>query len=210
MQLNNQFSVSADPAQVWDHLQDVENLVPCMPGAQLLETVDDSSWKGKMQVKLGPVALNFQGVVERTFVDDEQRTMRLRGSGKDQKGKGAATADVEVRVTPGEGETRVTVVQDLRIQGQIAQFGRGMMQDISSQMTDQFASCLERTLLTSGSTVNADQPGTTSPSRPDTAVRQAPSPAPVQGLRLLFGSLARILGRRLRRLLTRSRARDRA
>lgn len=210
MRLENHFTVSADPQRVWDHLQDVEQLVPCMPGAELVDTIDERSWRGRLKVKLGPVALTFEGVVELADADHDARRMRLRGSGKDHKGKGAASADVEVQVSAVEGGTAVAVVQELKIQGQIAQFGRGMMQDISAQMTQQFATCLEAALQADapeavsamdGSLVGA---GGVTGGGAVTTVREPQSVAvPVQGFRLLLGTLARAVGRGLRRLFGR-------
>lgn len=210
MRLEDHLTVSADPQRVWDHLQDVAQLVPCMPGAELVDTIDERSWRGRMKVKLGPVALTFEGVVELADVDHEARRMLLRGSGKDHKGKGAASADVEVQVGAVEGGAAVSVVQELKIQGQIAQFGRGMMQDISAQMTGQFATCLEAALqanaseavsTTDGSLVEA---GGVAGGDAATAVREPqPVSVPVQGFRLLLRSLTRALGRGLRRLLGR-------
>jgi carbon monoxide dehydrogenase subunit G len=149
MELRNSFTVSAEPAEVWAHLVEVENLVPCMPGAELLETVDDTHWRGRLKIKFGPVALAFSGDVEMVERDDTTRSLRLTGSGKDKGGRGSASADVAVAVVPGPTPqtTTVDIVQDLKVSGQIASFGRGMIADVSKSMTKQFAGRLEAQLL---------------------------------------------------------------
>lgn len=148
MELQNSFTVTADPQTVWAHLLEVENLVPCMPGAELVETVDDTHWRGKLKIKFGPVALAFSGDVAMVERDDEQRRLRLTGAGKDKGGRGSASADVLVAVVPGpaQGSSTVEIVQDLKVGGQIASFGRGMIADVSKTMTKQFADRLEARL----------------------------------------------------------------
>jgi carbon monoxide dehydrogenase subunit G len=172
VELQNSFTVSADPATVWTHLLEVENLVPCMPGAELVETVDDSHWRGRLKIKFGPVALAFSGDVEMVERDEEQRKLRLVGSGKDKSGRGSASADVLVAVVPGptDGTTTVEITQDLKVAGQIASFGRGMIADVSRTMTQQFASRLEAQLLAPSET---EQPAAQSTAADAGAVEQA-------------------------------------
>ena len=148
MELRNSFTVSGEPEEVWAHLVEVENLVPCMPGAELVETVDDTHWRGRLKIKFGPVALAFSGDVEMVERDDAARSLRLTGSGKDKGGRGSASADVAVAVVPGPTPhtTTVDIVQDLKVSGQIASFGRGMIADVSKSMTKQFAGRLEAQL----------------------------------------------------------------
>lgn len=86
MQLQNSFVVSSPVDKAWDFFLDVENIVPCMPGAELVETVDDKNWRGRLKIKFGPVAMAFEGTVEMVERDDAERRMMLRGAGKDQRG----------------------------------------------------------------------------------------------------------------------------
>jgi carbon monoxide dehydrogenase subunit G len=177
VELQNSFTVSADPATVWTHLLEVENLVPCMPGAELVETVDDTHWRGRLKIKFGPVALAFSGDVEMVERDDAARTLRLVGSGKDKSGRGSASADVLVAVVPGptDGTTTVEITQDLKVAGQIASFGRGMIADVSKTMTQQFASRLEAQLLAPPETEQpAAQAGAGAVGQTGAAVRTAP------------------------------------
>jgi carbon monoxide dehydrogenase subunit G len=231
MELENSFTVSADPATVWTHLLEVENLVPCMPGAELLETVDDTHWRGRLKIKFGPVALAFSGDVEMVERDDEQRRLRLTGSGKDKGGRGSASADVAVSVVPGptEGTTTVEIVQDLKVAGQIASFGRGMIADVSKSMTKQFAGRLEAQLTAEQVAPEAAVTGSSGPvgvvagaertGTPAAPVAAAPGPAAprhsrpdedaaLSGFRIIWVVLAGF-ARRFGQLVTGRRERSR-
>ena len=94
MLIENEFTVSAPQDELWAYLLDVEKIAPCMPGAELTETVDDRNWKGKLNAKFGPVALAFAGTVAMTERDDEAHRVVLTAKGMEQKGKGAANATV--------------------------------------------------------------------------------------------------------------------
>src|SRR6266545_7571332 len=94
MRIENEFTVRAPIDHVWDYLLDVERVAPCMPGAQLTEVVDERTWKGKTNVKVGPVALSFAGTVVMDERDDDAHRVRLSAKGMEQRGKGAATASV--------------------------------------------------------------------------------------------------------------------
>ena len=143
MLIENSFDVAQPIDRVWAYLLDVERVVPCMPGAELTETVDDRNWKGKVKIKLGPVSLSFNGKVSIEEQDHTAHRIVLKGSGMEQRGKGAASATVTSTLEAVDGGTRVNVVQDLKVQGQAAQFSRGMMQDVTSKLTKQFAECLQ-------------------------------------------------------------------
>ncbi len=215
MELQNSFTVTADPQTVWAHLLEVENLVPCMPGAELVETVDDTHWRGRLKIKFGPVALAFSGDVALVERDDEQRRLRLTGAGKDKGGRGSASADVVVAVVPGpvEGSTTVEIVQDLKVAGQIASFGRGMIADVSKTMTKQFADRLEARLTaepepaaTGGSAQAPEQQRAAgAPAAVATAVRTTPREAQgdgaaLSGFRIIWvvlAGFARRIGGRL-------------
>jgi uncharacterized protein len=143
MLIENTFEVPATIDRVWNYMLDVEKVVPCMPGAELTETIDESHWKGKVTVKLGPVSLSFVGKVELHERDDAGHRVVLKGSGMEQRGKGAASATVTSSLEETTDGTKISIVQDITVQGQAAQFSRGMMQDVSSKLTQQFADCLK-------------------------------------------------------------------
>ena len=188
MKLENSFEVPASPEAAWDLLLDVPRVVPCMPGAELTETVDDSNWKARVAVKLGPVSLTFATNVKRELVDEAGRRVTLAADGREVRGRGAARATVESTLSPIDAGTRVDIVTDLSLSGPAAQYGRGMVADVSSQLIGRFADCLRAQLEAS-------------PEEAREAVERTQKP--VSGLRLgiaaLFRSVGRFFGRLFRR-----------
>jgi carbon monoxide dehydrogenase subunit G len=185
VRLENSFEVAAPAERAWDLLMDVPRVVPCMPGAVLDETVDDSHWKATMKVKVGPIGLVFATDVERTEADESARRVKLAANARETRNRGRASATIESTLAPMDGKTRVQIVTDLTLSGSVAQYGRGMIEDISSQMVSSFASCLQAQLGESAEEAEA-------------AV--AAQSKPISGLSLFFGSLwrriARLFGRR--------------
>jgi uncharacterized protein len=144
MLIENDFEVPAPADAVWSYVLDVERIAPCMPGAQLTEVVDENNFKGKLTVKLGPVSLSFAGTVTVAERNDQEHRIELKATGMEQRGKGSATALITAWVEPaGEGSTKVRFKQDITVSGAVAQFSRGMMQDVSGKLTKQFADCLK-------------------------------------------------------------------
>jgi carbon monoxide dehydrogenase subunit G len=184
VRIESSFEVPADRRAAWELLMDVPRVVPCMPGATLLEEVDDSSWKASMSVKLGPIALTFATDVRREVADEEAGRVLLSANARETKGRGSAQATIESTLTEVEGGTRVDVATDLNLSGKVAQYGRGIVQDVTSQLVDRFAACL-RTQLEA---------------EPEAAVAAvAAQSAPVSGGRLVLAALLapvkRLLGR---------------
>ena len=180
MRLENSFHVGAPAERAWDLLMDVPRVVPCMPGATLDETVDDSHWKATMQVKLGPIGLTFATDVERTEADEAARRVKLVANARETRNRGRATATIESSLAAQNGGTRVDIVTDLSLSGAVAQYGRGMIEDISSRMVTSFSSCLQAQLGESAEEAEA-------------AV--AAQARPISGLSLFFASLWRRIGR---------------
>jgi carbon monoxide dehydrogenase subunit G len=160
---------------------DVGRVVPCMPGAELEETVDDDSWKAKLSVKLGPIALTFQTDVTRDSADERAGVVVLGAKAREVRGRGGAQARIESSLADIEGGTRVNIVTDLTLSGAVAQYGRGIVQDVSQQLIGRFAECLKVQLAAE------------SPAQMSAAV--AESGKPVQGLSLGLGALLRAIGR---------------
>jgi len=148
MQIENAFTVAQPPETLWATLLDVEKIVPCMPGAELTEVVDDTHWKGKLNAKFGPVSMSFAGTVAMEDRDDAAHRVVLRAKGMEQKGKGAADASVTswLEVGPGDGETTVHMQADITLSGAAAQMSRGLLPEISKKLTQQFADCLQETM----------------------------------------------------------------
>lgn len=186
MNLENSFEVTASPEAAWDLLMDVPRVIPCMPGAELVETVDESHWKARMRVKLGPISLSFLTDVTREEVDESGRRVVLAARAREERGRGAATATIESSLVSAEGRTRVTTSTDLALTGKAAQFGRGLVQDVSAQLLESFADCLEQQLVT--------QPeGAAAAIAPEPA-----APRPVSGLALGAAAMRNMLARHTR------------
>jgi uncharacterized protein len=183
MLIENSFDVPAPIDRVWAYLQDIEKVVPCMPGAELTETIDESNWKGKVTIKLGPVSLAFAGKVTLDELDEAGHRAVLKASGMEQRGKGAASATITSTLEESQEGTRVQIVQDLKVSGQAAQFSRGMMQDVSNKLTREFADCLQANMQAH------DQAGPSANPAPMATAK------PVQGIRLGLGALWRAVVR---------------
>ena len=146
MRIENSFEVQAPPERAWALLLDVPRVVPCMPGAELTETVDDTHWKATIAVKLGPMSMTFGADVAQEQVDEAGRSVVLSTKARELKGRGGATATIHSSLTPvGEG-TRVDVVTDLQLSGPAAQFGGPVVKSVAGQLTQQFATCLQEKL----------------------------------------------------------------
>lgn len=144
MEFDNSFEVPLPPDQAWKVLLDIERIAPCMPGAELTEVVDKTTYKGRISVRLGPVALTFAGTVKFDEIDDVKHTARISAQGSDAKGRGGANATSEFRLEPvGEG-SKVLVHTNLALSGSVAQYGRGagIIQATAAQIMNQFAKCL--------------------------------------------------------------------
>src|SRR5262245_50779980 len=146
MEIENEFTVDAPIDHVWAYLLDVEKVAPCMPGAELTEVVDDNTWKGKVNMKLGPVSLAFAGTVTMQERDDQAHRVKLAAKGMEQKGKGAANASVTSWLEDGGGETHVRMQADIHLTGTVAQLSRGLLPEVSRKLTQQFADCLAHSM----------------------------------------------------------------
>ncbi len=199
MEIKNEFVVPATPEQTWDLLLDVQRLVRCVSGAELTEIVDDGTWKGKMAVKLGPIRLSFAGEVHLEETDEVNRRVELRAKGQETRGKGSAQASVTSLLEAEEGSTKVSITTDLKLSGPVAQYGRGMMQDVSSKMVDDFARCVASQLEPALQPATDAAPAEAPPTKPQAP--QAPRPVePLKAGRLFAGALWRAFVRSLRRV----------
>ena len=159
MELTNEFRVAVPAAKTWEFLTDVERVAPCLPGATLL-SVDGDEFTGAVKVKVGPITVSYKG--EAAFVEKDAAAQRmvLKANGKETRGNGNAAAVVTAQLKD-EGEaTSVVITTDLTISGKAAQFGRGVLSDVSSNLIGQFAKSLEADLL-GGFAAGAQTPGAT-------------------------------------------------
>lgn len=145
MDLEHRFSVPTSVEDTWAHFQDLAEVAQCFPGAQVT-SVDGDSFAGTVKVKLGPIALQYAG--SGTFVekDDAAHRFVVQAKGQDKRGNGTAGATVTLSMTSAGERTDVYVVSDLQVTGKPAQFGRGVMQDVSDKLLGQFVGCLEQRL----------------------------------------------------------------
>ena len=147
MELNNDFEVAAPIDRVWDVLTDVERIAPCLPGAQLQE-VEGDEFRGVVKVKVGPITAQYKGAASFVERDDAGYRAVLRAEGRDTRGAGNAAADITALLEAVDGGTRVTVTTDLTVTGKVAQFGRGVMADVSRKLMGQFADNLSDLIST--------------------------------------------------------------
>jgi carbon monoxide dehydrogenase subunit G len=145
MELSHQFTVPIGVEETWAHFNDIASVAECFPGAQVTEA-DEQSFAGSVKVKLGPIALQYNG--SGTFVEKDEDAHRfvVDAKGKDKRGNGTAGAKVTVTMSDADGSTDVSVETDLAVTGKPAQFGRGVMQDVSDKLLGQFVACLEQRL----------------------------------------------------------------
>src|SRR5262245_36992072 len=151
---------------------DIKRIAPCMPGAELTEVVDDTTYKGKIGVRLGPVALTFAGTVTFEEIDNTNHRARVKAQGTDAKGRGGANATASFRLEPVAGGSKVLVHTDLALSGAVAQYGRGvgMIQATAAQIINQFAGNLKAQLA-------ATPQGATAAIAPAAAAPQTSAPS---------------------------------
>lgn len=180
MELTNAFDVSVPVETAWNVLTDVERIAPCLPGAQLQE-IEGDEYRGIVKVKVGPITAQYKG--RAVFVERDVAGHRvvLEASGRDTRGQGNASATITAVLEPAGDSTHVTVTTDLTVTGKVAQFGRGVLADVSAKLLDQFVDNLEQTVLTDA-TVGAtapeahEEPATTTAAEP--TVRRIDQPEP--------------------------------
>jgi uncharacterized protein len=180
MEFDNSFDVPLSPAQAWAMLMDIRRIAPCMPGAALTEVVDAQNFRGKIAVRLGPVALAFAGRVQFEDIDEANHSARVKAQGSDDKGRGSANATATFRIEPADIGSRVFIHTDLMLSGAVAQYGRGvgMIQATAAQIIGQFAGNLRAQLERQPAAVTPDVPSPPIvPERTDAPLRSAPRPA---------------------------------
>ena len=157
MELNNDFEVAAPIDLVWSVLTDVERIAPCLPGAQLLE-IEGDEFRGVVKIKVGPITAQYKGTASFLERDDVGYRAVLRAEGRDTRGAGNAAANITAELEATDVGTKVTVTTDLTVTGKVAQFGRGVMADVSKKLMGQFADNLSELMVASGDEVAADAP----------------------------------------------------
>jgi carbon monoxide dehydrogenase subunit G len=146
MELVNDFRVPVSADAAWKVLTDVERVAPCIPGAQLL-SVDGDDFTGAVKVKVGPITVSYKGEAAFQEKDEAAQRVVIKANGKETRGNGTAAALVTAQLKDEGDATSVVITTDLTISGKAAQFGRGVLADVSSHLIDQFAKNLEADLL---------------------------------------------------------------
>jgi carbon monoxide dehydrogenase subunit G len=216
MQIEKSFVVKAPADAVWDFLTDPYKVARCLPGAAITDKVDDQNYAGTITVKVGPVTANYRGKMRFDRLDRAAGEADIVASGQETRGKGGADMRMKSRVVEkAPGETEVTVVSDVNVVGMLAQFGRGMIQDVSDQLFQKFTDAMRRELETPAAAAPpvsapvASEMSTVSEASPTPAAVAVPvppaAPPPVAGEAALdIGSLgAAAAGRAAGRMLQR-------
>ena len=200
MEFDNAFEVPVPVDEAWTILMDIERIAPCVPGAELTEVVDENTYKGKISVKLGPVALTFNGQTQFEEKNGASHRAKLKAQGTDAKGRGGAHANVSFHMEPSDSGTKVIIHTDLQLSGAVAQYGRGvgMVKDLAQQIIAQFAANLEKNVIAPQAVpAAAETAADNSPAAPTAALPASPPPqaAPVQvgsmGLTVLWNAIVR-------------------
>ena len=153
LQFENSFEVALPPAQAWLVLLDIPRIAKCLPGATLTEIVDAKTYRGSVNVKVGPVALTFAGTANFEEIDEAARTVRVKGAGAEGKGRGRASAEFVIRLEPvGDSATKVIAKSDVTLSGAVAQYGRGVgvMKAVADEIIARFARNLEQEIAGGG------------------------------------------------------------
>ena len=224
MQIENQFEVAAPPERVYSFLLDVNRVVNCLPGAELSEVMDPNTFKGKVKIKVGPITVAYNGTAKIAERDEANRRAVLQAEGRETTGPGSARASAVMTVEPAESGSRVKLATDFTVAGRVANFGRGVMEDVSRRLVGQMADCIKSNLeaepvpaepaapeaaTAEAATTEAAAPtprpgeaaeGAAAPAAPRAAAPVAPAQArPVNALSLLFA----VIWDRIKRLFRR-------
>ena len=196
MKIHNEFDVPLPPVEAWETLRDIEEIVPCLPGAEITERVDELVYRGHIAVKLGPVALKFRGTAQFTELDDTNHRARIQAQAQDDKGRGGVYVLMGFYLKPVEDGSQVSVDTDLTLSGSIAQYGRaaGIIPQLADQIVNEFADNF-RTRL------DKAHGGTGGQSADESEERQQAKPISVARLvfRVLNGKFTRLIRALFRR-----------
>ena len=183
MEISDQFRVSTPIDETWKVLLDIERIAPCLPGAQL-EEIDGDEFRGVVKVKVGPITAQYKGTARLAEVNEAERRILIDASGRDTRGQGNASAKILVTMTGDDNGTEVSVKTDLSITGKVAQFGRGVLGDVSAKLLGQFVERLEADVLGGehGTVADASSAAAATPT-PTATTSTAPSVPQSQGPR---------------------------
>jgi len=187
IRIEERFTVAAPVEPVWEYLVDPRRVVTCLPGAELAEVVDERTFHGNVKVKVGAVTVSYKGLVRIADLDAGAHRVKMTGEGRESAGAGSARMTMESRVSAlPDGGSEVVVQADVDVVGRIVQLGRGMIEQVSHQLFQQFAACVRATLE-----AEDRARGASSPEERAAALAAVPDarPRPVRAVPLLFRAL---------------------
>ncbi len=159
IEIEERFTVQAPAAAVWAYLVDPRRVVTCLPGAELVEVVDERTFLGNVRVKVGALGLTYKGRVHLDEVDEAAHRVRMSGEGRESAGTGQARMTMQSDVVErGPVETEVVVRAQVDVVGRIVQFGRGMIVEVAHQLFQQLSSCVAATLAAEAAAASAPSP----------------------------------------------------
>jgi len=157
MMIKNEFEVSESLPTVWDFFADIPQVAACLPGAELTDKAGEDRYKGTVLIGLGPVKLEFDGAAEILERRDADKTIVVNAAGADKKGRGQAALQLQAALSPARQGTKVKIALDLQVSGAAAQYGRGMIADVTSVLLDDFATNMQNRLTAIGQGLDPDQ-----------------------------------------------------
>jgi hypothetical protein len=184
MLIRSDFEVTEPPDKVWRFFDDIPQVAACLPGAELTDDLGDDKYRGNVSIRLGPVRMRFAGTAEIKERDDTARRIVVDAAGADEKGRGQASMSVTANVLPTARGSRVEVAQNLELSGAAAQYGRGMISDVTSVLMRDFATNMQ-------TRINAIERGLS----PDQLASAGSAGGLAIGLRAMRMALARVLRR---------------
>lgn len=201
MQLENSFSVGAPPERVFAYLLDVNKVAGCVPGAELSEVVDPTTFKGKVKIKVGPITVAYNGTARISDRNDADRTATLTAEGRETTGPGSARATAQMRVEAANEASLVKITTEYHVAGRVAQFGRGVMEDVSRRLIQEMANCIQANIETAAPPPTSSETSGGSAAAPRSAAaedtpRQYSRAREINAIELLVSVLwARLFGR---------------
>jgi uncharacterized protein len=184
MLIENNFEVAQPVDKVWRFFDDIPQVAACLPGTELTDDLGGNKYRGKVAIRMGPVRLQFAGTAQIKERDDQSRRIVVDAAGADEKGRGQAAMQGTASLVPARGGTRVDVALDLQLSGPAAQYGRGMVADVTAILMRDFASNMQNRMSAVDRGVSPDQASTAKAASGFTI-----------GLRALFLALGRVWGR---------------
>jgi uncharacterized protein len=176
VEFENTFDVPAPIDEVYAALLDVERVAPCVPGAEVLERSGDDAYKVAIKVKVGPMSMKYNGDVEILEKDEAAHRAVMRAKAREARGQGTVTSNVVMTLTGEDGSTHGTIATDVQLSGRVASMGRGIIQDVSARIVDQFSENLAAMLSGPGA-----EPAPAEAAAPSAAAGGGPAPSAAAG-----------------------------